>query len=161
MNEPTRPWLPPTFVHPTRVELMDGYHLRPIRGSDADLDLPAVMGSRERLWGYYGAHWGWPPPTMTMDQDREDLERHYAEVLAHESFNYALFDEGETRLLGCVYVDPPADATSDAEVSWWVVDDEVGSPLEAALDEFVPRWLRESWPFDSWSYLLDHQAPSR
>jgi hypothetical protein len=154
---PAKPWLPPTFIHPARVELGNGYHLRPIRGSDVDLDFPAVMGSRERLWGMYGEVWGWPPSTMTYEQDREDLERHFAEVQAHESFNYALFDHDETHLLGCVYVDPSPDGTADAEVSWWVVDDKVGSSLEAALDAFVPQWLREAWPFESWTYLLDQQ----
>ena len=157
MNVPAKPWLPPTFVHPTRVELVEGFHLRPIRGSDVDVDFPAVMGSRERLWGLYGDVWGRPPSTMTYEQDREDLERHFIEVQAHESFNYALFDHDETQLLGCVYVDPSQDGTSEAEVSWWVVDDRVGSALEAALDSFVPRWLRETWPFESWTYLLDHQ----
>lgn len=157
MDTPATPWLPATFVHPTRVELVEGYHLRPIQGSDVDLDMPAVMGSRERLWTLYGAAWGWPPESMTHEQDREDLEHHFAEVQAHESFNYALFDDDETVLLGCVYLDPPREEGSGAEVSWWVVDDMVGTPLDAALTAFVPRWLREDWPIATWSYLLDHQ----
>ena len=36
---------------------------------------------------------------------------------------------------------------SDAEVSWWVTDPYVGTGLEAAVAELVPRWLREDWPF--------------
>jgi hypothetical protein len=48
------PWLPADFAHPTRVQLDDGHHLRPIRESDVDIDYPAVMGSRERLWSLYG-----------------------------------------------------------------------------------------------------------
>jgi hypothetical protein len=151
-------WIPSTFVHPIRVDFLEGFHLRPICGSDVDLDFSAVMGSRKRLWTLYGEAWGWPPSAMTYEQDREDLERHFAEVEAHKSFNYALFDHDETQLLGCVYIDSPRDGASDAEVSWWVVDDRVGSPLEAALDAFVPSWLRETWPFVTWSYLLDHQT---
>src|SRR5687768_7277242 len=100
------PWLPTDFVHPVRVDLATGHHLRPIRGSDVDLDYPAVMASRERLWATYGEAWGWPPAGMTYEQDREDLEHHEVEIEAHESFNYALFDAGETALLGCVYIDP-------------------------------------------------------
>ncbi len=65
------------------------------------------MGSRERLWSIYGDAWGWPPATMTHEQDREDLARHAAEMVTHESFNYALLDTDETALLGCVYIDPP------------------------------------------------------
>ncbi|GAB7190882.1 hypothetical protein NUM3379_15890 [Kineococcus sp. NUM-3379] len=140
------PWLPEDFRHPERVELPTGHHLRPIRADDVGLDMPAVTGSRERLWALYGEAWGWPPEGMTHEQDRADLARHEAEIAAHESFNYALFDEGETALLGCVYVDPTRKEGHDAEVSWWVVDELAGSDVEAALDELVPRWLGEAWP---------------
>lgn len=139
-------WLPADFVHPLRVELPTGHHLRPIRADDVDLDYPAVMGSRERLWSLYGEAWGWPPATMTPEQDREDLAHHEAEIEAHESFNYALFDAGETALLGCVYIDPTDLDDADAEVSWWVVDDLVGTEVEAALDSLVPGWLARDWP---------------
>ena len=100
--------LPEGWVHPTEVELPTGHHLGPIRGADVDLDMPAVMGSRERLWSRYGAAWGWPPATLTREQDQEDLQHHEDEIEAHESFNYALFDRDETELIGCVYIDPPS-----------------------------------------------------
>ena len=78
---PSTTWLPAAFAHPTHVEVGLGHHLRPIRASDVDLDHPAVMGSRERLWSVYGEAWGWPPATMTHEQDREDLARHAAEMV--------------------------------------------------------------------------------
>ena len=141
-------WLPEGVRHPPRLDLPTGHHLRPIREADVDLDFPAVMGSRERLWERYGEAWGWPPPTMTFEQDRVDLARHAQEMVDGLSFNYAVFDVDEAQLLGCVYIDPPADpAEGDAVVSWWVVDAAVGSSLEAALSEAVPRWLEERWPF--------------
>lgn len=141
-------WLPDDFVHPEHVDLPTGHHLRPIRESDVDIDYPAVMGSRERLWARYGVAWGWPPATMTYEADKEDLKRHEVEIAAHESFNYAVLDADESELLGCVYIDPPeGDGTADAVVSWWVVDDEVDTDLERALDAFVPAWLTEVWPF--------------
>jgi hypothetical protein len=145
------PWLPDDFVHPSRLDLPTGHHLRPIRADDVDLDMPAVMGSRERLWSVYGEIWGWPPATMTHEQDREDLAHHAAEMTAREGYNYALFDEGETELLGCVYLYPPdkvhpADGAVDAESSWWVVDRLVGTDVERALDAALPRWFAERWP---------------
>jgi hypothetical protein len=141
-------WLPPEFEHPERVELATGHHLRPIRASDVDIDFPAVMGSRERLWSIYGEAWGWPPATMTVEQDRDDLQHHEDEIEAHLSFNYALLDEDETELLGCVYIDPPPDgAPGVAVVSWWVVDRLAGSDVERALDALVPQWLESDWPF--------------
>ena len=143
-------WLDPDFTPPERLELESGHHLRPIRVEDVDLDYPAVMGSRERLWEKYGEPWGWPPAHMTHEADREDLAHHVAEIEARETFLYAVFDEGETELVGCVYVDPPepdAPAGSDAMSSWWVVDAHAGGRLERELDETIPRWLSETWGF--------------
>jgi hypothetical protein len=140
-------WLPRAFVHPIRADLGTGHHLRPIRATDVDLDYPAVMDSRDRLWSIYGRAWGWPPATMTYEQDRDDLARHEAEIASHQSFNYALFDAEESRLLGCVYLDPPERAGADVEISWWVVDRLVGTEVERALELFVPQWVAECWPF--------------
>ncbi len=113
------------------------------------------MGSRERLWGMYGAVWGWPPETMTFEEDRVDLARHEAEMAVNESFNYAVFDAEETELYGCIYIDPPLDSSpagADAAVAWWVTDETVGSALEAALAAFVPHWLTQTWGFGAVHY---------
>jgi hypothetical protein len=87
---------------------------------------------------------------MSYEADRIDLARHEAEIAARETFNYAVLDEGETELLGCVYIDPP-DARSppgtDAVASWWVVDHAAGGELERALDAYVPGWLTDTWCF--------------
>jgi len=147
---PRMSWLPEDFEHPERVDVAPGHHLRPIRASDVDIDYPAVMGSRESLWRKYGEAWGWPPADMTHEADREDLAHHEAEIAAHESFNYALLNEDEGELVGCVYIDPPDQRSpqgSDAVASWWVVDAAAGSELEHTLDEFVPGWLAETWGF--------------
>ena len=148
-------WLADNFAHPERVDLPSGDHLRPIRGADVDIDYPAVMGSRVRLWEKYGVAWGWPPADMSFDDDRRDLARHEREIAAHETFNYAVLDEHEGALLGCLYIDPPDTASppgTDAVVSWWVVDDQAGGELERALDLFLPRWLAETWGFSSVHY---------
>jgi hypothetical protein len=126
--------------------------MRPIRAADAAIDYPAVMGSRERLWAKYGEAWGWPSAEMSYEADAEDLARHEAEAGALETFNYAVLDDAETELLGCVYIDPP-DSTSppgtDAVVSGWVVDRAVGTELERALDALVPGWLADVWGFEA------------
>jgi hypothetical protein len=149
------PWLPDGFATPHRVDLPTGHHLRPVRAADVDIDFPAVMGSRERLWAKYGEAWRWPPETMTREQDRGDLQHHEEEIAAQITFNYAVLDEPETKLLGCVYIDPPDERRrpgTDAVASWWVVDEEAGGPLELALDDFVPRWLAETWGFRQVDY---------
>jgi RimJ/RimL family protein N-acetyltransferase len=145
-------WLPDGFETPQRLDLPTGHHLRPIRADDVDIDYPAVMGSRERLWAKYGEMWRWPPETMSHEQDREDLAHHEEEIGEQITFNYAVLDEAESELLGCVYIDPGDDPEHDAISSWWVVDKEAGGPLEEALDELVPRWLTEVWGFRAVDY---------
>jgi hypothetical protein len=148
-------WLPDDFTHPERLDLPTGDHLRPIRADDVDIDHPAVMGSRERLWAKYGEAWGWPPADMSLEADREDLAHHEDEIARHITFNYAVLPADESGLLGCVYIDPPDERSpqgADAVASWWVVDRLVGSPLERALDAEIPRWLRERWGFRAVHY---------
>lgn len=113
----------------------------------------AVMTSQERLWSIFGEAWGWPPATMTAEQDRRDLQRHADEMDRNESFNYALFDSDETALLGCVYIDPPERVGADADVPWWVVDELVGSSLEQVLTAFIPLWIEHEWPFENPRYV--------
>jgi len=146
-------WLPADFVAPSRVDLDGRHHLRPIHPADTEIDMIAVVGSRDRLWSIYGVAWGWPPATMTADEDRADLARHADEMTRNESFNYALLPADESALLGCVYIDPPERVGADAEISWWVIDDLVGSSIEQRLDEFVPRWLADAWPLERPRYV--------
>jgi hypothetical protein len=140
-------------MYPTTVAVGDGYHLRTIRAADVDLDYPAVMGSQPRLWSIFGEAWGWPSDSMTYEQDLADLARHEAEIAARQSFNYALLDDAETALFGCVYLDPPEKQGADGEICWWVVDGQVGTDLERALDALVPRWIAAAWPFTRPRYL--------
>jgi hypothetical protein len=140
-------WLPADFAHPERVELATGHHLRPIRESDVEIDYPAVMGSQARLFSIFGPPWGWPTTAITFADDQEELARHEREIRDHLSFNYAILDAAESVLLGCIYVDPSDRVGADADISWWVVDEEVGGPLDTALDAFVPEWIATAWPF--------------
>jgi hypothetical protein len=78
---------------------------------------------------------------------------HENEIAAHQSFNYALLDAAESKILGCVYIDPPEKAGADGEVAWWVVDEKVGTELEQALDALVPQWIATAWPFQKPRFL--------
>jgi hypothetical protein len=140
-------WLPAGFDHPTLVALPTGHHIRPIRETDVAIDYPAVMGSQPRLWTIFGEPWGWPKPDMSYEKDQADLARHEREQYAHESFNYAILNADESRLFGCIYIDPAERAGADADISWWVVDDALGSNLDTTLVEFVPAWIASAWPF--------------
>lgn len=140
-------WLPIDFEPPRLLFVPPDHHLRPIRQSDVDIDYPAVMGSRERLWTMFGNVWGWPPESLTFEEDAADLARHELEMTEGRSFNYALLNEQESALAGCVYIDPPERTGADADISWWVVDDLVSTTLASSVDLLIPRWIVEYWPF--------------
>ena len=151
---PSTTWLPAAFAHPTHVEVGLGHHLRPIRADDVDLDMIAVMGSRERLWSIYGDAWGWPPATMTHEQDREDLARHAAEMVDPRVLQLRAPRHRRDGPAGVRLHRPPGEGRgADAEISWWVVDECVGTDLEAALDALVPRWIAEAWPLERPRYV--------
>jgi hypothetical protein len=165
-------WLPDGWRPPGRLDLGTGHHLRPIRATDVDLDMCAVTGSQERLWTLLGDARGWPAAELTVDEDRADLVRCEVAGVRHESFTYALLDVGETELLGRVRVEQPRKAGADGDVWWWVVDALVGGPVEAALADVVPRWVRLRWPLSrprfvgvdlswtEWSALPDARRPA-
>ncbi|MET1039037.1 MAG: hypothetical protein ABW075_12240 [Aeromicrobium sp.] len=146
-------WLPTTWTHPSHVPVTATHHLRPVRATDVDLDLQAVLATRERLWATYGPVWGWPPADLDRARHHADLARNEVETAAQEAFTYALFDTAETQVLGGVYVDPPEKHGADAEISWWVVDELLESECQVALDAFVPAWVAADWPFTCPRYV--------
>jgi hypothetical protein len=83
----------------------------------------------------------WPAKTLTAEQDRQDLARREADMEQHLSFSYALFDLGETELLGCVHIEPSVELEVGADISWWVIDWLIDSPIEQALDSSVQAWM--------------------
>jgi hypothetical protein len=86
------------------------------------------------------------PRTLTAEHDRRWLARREAAATQHRSFTYALFDLGETEMLGCVDLDPDPTGEAIGVVTWWVVDWLVDSPVERALDQLVPAWIATDWP---------------
>lgn len=144
----TTTWLPASFHHPRRVEWGDSIHLRPIRAADVDIDMPAVMVHQAKLWQMYGDAWGWPPPSMTREQDVADLQHHVDEMERQASFNYAILPDDESELYGCMYIDPVTDSVDsgpEAEVSWWLTDT-APAALHRTINERARGWIRDEWP---------------
>jgi hypothetical protein len=102
----------------------------------------------ERRAGHANA----PSADLTLEQDLIDLASHQKEFQWRSSVAYAAMSPDETRLLGCVYVDPPKKAGYDAEVWLWVRASELGTGLEAELYDSVRRWIEERWPFRRVAY---------
>ena len=140
---------------PRGTTLPDGleherFHLRPITIHDVVKDYATVMTHREYLWSLFGEAWGWPPATLTLEEDLIDLAWHQKEHQLRSTFNFAVMAPDESRLLGCVYVDPPTKQGFDAEVFWWAVPDEDG--LEDEVGRAATAWIEAEWPFENAAY---------
>ena len=140
------PFLPPEFTVPAVVQT-ERFRLRLITIHDAFKDYDAVMSSREHLWKRFGATWGWPAADLSIEQNIVDLAWHQKEFQLRSSFDYAVMSLDERRLLGCVYVDPPHEPETDADVWFWARQSELSSGLEDRLGGFVVSWLASAWPF--------------
>ncbi len=141
-------FLPQEFQVPAIVETAR-FRMRSITIQDAFKDYDAVMSSRVHLWGRFGRIWGWPAEDMTIEQNIVDLGWHQKEFQLGSSFDYAVMSLDEKRLLGCVYVDPPQEAGTDADVWFWARQSELEGGLESELQSFLVPWLAENWPFRS------------
>jgi hypothetical protein len=85
---------------------------------------------------------------MTLDENLRDLEMHARHFQDREGFTYSILDGDE--VIGCVYIYPSNDETSDADIKSWV------TASRSEMDETVWRelsdWLNNVWPFQSFEY---------
>lgn len=124
------------------------FRLRLITVNDLVRDYDAVMSSAPRLRERF-PHGSWPEDSMTMEQDLVDLGWHQKEAQLRRSFAYAIVDPEGPRMLGCAYIDPPAKAGADAEVTLWVRADEESTGLEDEIEAAMREWLAAEWPFEA------------
>lgn len=142
------PFLPRTHEIPAGGE-HESFRIRPITVHDAVRDFDAVMSSASRLRERFPHSGGWPLDDMTLEDNLIDLAWHQKEALLRRSFNYAVMSPDGSRMLGCVYVEPPEKRGADADVSFWVRTDEEDTGLEEELERVVRAWMREAWPYTS------------
>lgn len=150
-------FLPRDFTVPAVVQT-EQFRLRSITIHDAFKDYDAVMSSREHLWSRFGEIWGWPSENLSLEQNIIDLAWHQKECQLRSSFDYAVMSLDESRLLGCVYIDPPDRPATDADIWYWARASELANGLEDQLGQFKPGWLSEAWPFEA--ILLNGQPLS-
>ena len=95
----------------------------------------------------------WPdsewPQGLTLEQNLIDLGWHQKEFQRRSSFAYTVVTLDETRVIGCVYINPTRKRDYDAEVYLWVREAELGSPSDNRLFEVVDDWLAAEWPFEN------------
>ena len=143
------PFLPKSFALPA-PPATDEFLLTPLRVDHVVLDYEAVMSSRERLWGLFGAGWGWPREDLSLMQDLIDLGWHQKEFQLRRSFNWAVLTPDQRTVLGCCYLDPPEAAglsgDFDALACYWVRSDRIESGLEERVGAVFRQWLQAHWP---------------
>ena len=142
-------FVPDSFEVPATLET-DRFRLRMLSVDEVEKDYEAVMESRELLHAQFGG--SWPREGFTLQENLADLERHQREFEQREAFAYTVVGLDESRVLGCVYINPSEDGDTDARVYMWVRQSEFDKGLDPILFETVKKWLDETWPFERIKY---------
>jgi RimJ/RimL family protein N-acetyltransferase len=142
-------FVPSGFDVPSVLET-ERFRLRMLSVDDAQKDYEAVIESRELLHSMFGG--SWPREGFTLKENLADLERHQQEFLNRKAFAYTVVSLDESRVLGCIYINPPRRTDADAEVVMWVRQSEYDNGLDPILFQEVRRWISSSWPFATVAY---------
>jgi len=142
-------FVPDSFEVPATLET-ERFQLRMLSTDEVEKDYEAVMESRELLHAQFGGPW--PREGFTLQENLADLERHQREFEQREAFAYTVVSLDESRVLGCVYINPSEDEDTDAEVYMWVRQSEFDKGLDPILYETVKKWLKETWLFEGVNY---------
>ena len=140
------PFVPTDFTVPEKLEA-DEFRLRMLTVNDVVKDFDAVMSSVDHcktVWP--GGRW---PEGLTIEQNLIDLGWHQKEFQTRRSFAYTVVDPAESRVLGCVYVEPTRKRGFDAEVYLWARQSELAGGLEDRLYAAVKEWIATVWPFEA------------
>ena len=134
------------FQVPESLETSE-FRLRMLTIHDVVKDFDAVMSSVEHLKKVWPES-GWPEG-LTLEENLIDLGWHQKEFSLRSSFAYTMVTPDESRVLGCVYIDPTTRPGHDTEVYLWVRASELETGLDERLFASVRTWLDESWPFQN------------
>ena len=159
-------WLAPRFYpagSAVPAELRtDEFVLRPLRGTDVELDYDAVMESKEML-----RHWGggsWPADDFTLAGNLSDLEGHESEHEQGVAFTFTVMNLDETECLGCIYLTPfremrhwmpEKEKAASAGINdftavcrFWARQSRLEDGLEGRLFAALQQWFEDDWAFE-------------
>jgi hypothetical protein len=142
------PFVPEAFEVPTVLETAD-YRLRMLTVGDVVKDFDAVVRSAAHIQqlGPPGMRW---PTGLTLEQNLIDLGWHQKEFQNRTSFAFTVVELDESRVVGCVYVNPTRKEGYDAEVFVWTrPPEQVSFVDETRLRAVVRSWLEQAWPFEN------------
>ena len=138
------PFVPKEFKIPKKLETKE-FRLRMLTVNDVVKDYDAVMTSVDHLRTVWpGGSW---PDGLTFEQDLIDLGWHQKEFQRRRSFAYTVVTPSESKVTGCVCINPTPKRGYDAVVYLWARQSELQSGLESRLLSAVRDWLAKEWPF--------------
>lgn len=145
----TNQFVPDDFEIPSKLET-EQFRLRMLSIEYVKKDYEAVMESQNLLHTMFGGPW--PRPGFTLEENLADLKRHQQEFLNREAFAYTVISLDESRVLGCVYINPSKKSNLNAVVHMWVRQTEYDKGLDDILFNTVKDWISTTWPFKNVDY---------
>lgn len=144
------PFVPEDFTVPMLL-VTDKFRLRMLTINDAVKDYAAVMANVEELRKVWPDS-GWPEDTLTLEEDLIALGWHQQEFWNRSSFAYTVVNLDESKVIGCVYVNPTRKKGYDVAVYLWATDSKLGTGMDAELYKAVQQWITQQWPFKAAGY---------
>lgn len=140
-------FVPAGFTPPTSL-VRERFRLEPLGPQHNEADLAAWTSSVDHIRDTPGYPDGsWPPPEgMTLERNRQDLERHAADFTARKGFTFTVLDPADGDVIGCVYIYPAQDPAHEAEIQSWVRASH--AELDGPLADALAQWLDEAWPWE-------------
>jgi hypothetical protein len=147
------PFVPKDFEVPGILQ-NEHFRIRMLTVNDVVKDYDAVMTSISHLQQMFLPVWNWPTEDLTFEQDLIDLGWHQKEFQMRSSFAYTVVSLDESRVVGCLYINPTKKAGYDAEIYMWVRQSELANGLDAILFNTVKKWIESEWPFKNPAYPI-------
>jgi hypothetical protein len=112
-------FVPDDFQPPLRL-VVDRFLFEPLGPEHNEDDHEAWSSSIEHIRATPGFRNGRWPHSMTLEENRADLERHARDFAARTGFTYTVLDPSDRGVIGCVYIYPDKKGVDDAVVTSWV-----------------------------------------
>ena len=145
-----KPFVPTDFKVPDTLQ-NEHFRIRMLTVNDVVKDYDAVMSSIEHLKKMFPTS-SWPSKDLTFEQDLIDLGWHQKEFQMRRSFAYTVVSLDESKVLGCLYINPTTKGDYDTDVDMWVRASEVENGLDSRLFDSVKKWISQKWPFEKVAY---------
>ena len=136
----------------------DNFTFRPLTSNYTEMDFDALMATKTVLRQWSNSPW--PKDDFTLEANRADLQRHDDEFRNHEAYAYTVLNPQESRVEGCVYLNPlrqllnrfdPSEeitrqvAPEEAHMGFWIRGDRLAD--EGLLLGDILDWLDTHWQF--------------